>query len=229
MRKALICAALALAAAIGASAAVIPASSADGVVLDAVVGTNDGFDISLNGPDGKRITRLAPGTYTIVVHDRSRLHNFHLASNEDRTVDFRTELEFVGDQAFTVTFKDGVRYVYACEPHWQTMFGDFVVSSAPATTTQPTTTATPPPPAKLTATVSRTGTVSLRPLIVRRGRVRMTVVDRSARANFHLVGPGLNRRTGRAFVGSTTWSLTLRSGTFRFGSDPRLTGRLHVH
>lgn len=48
--------------------------------LDAVVGTDDGFNIALNDASGNLVTRLAPGTYTIVVHDRSALHNFHLAS-----------------------------------------------------------------------------------------------------------------------------------------------------
>jgi plastocyanin len=52
------------------------------------------------------------------VRDRSTQHNFHLASNQDGSVDFRTELEFVGEQDFTVTFKDRTRYAYACEPHY---------------------------------------------------------------------------------------------------------------
>jgi plastocyanin len=222
-----IAAVLAAAAVLGAG----PAASAFGRSrdepprLDAVVGTNDAFDIALNGPDGTLIKRLAPGTYTVVVHDRSRLHNFHLASNEDPTVDFRTELEFVGDQSFTVTFKEGVRYVYACEPHWRTMFDDFVVTSAPPP-------APPPPPAvapvRLRATVSAAGVVTLTPRSVRRGRAQLTVTDRSAAANLHLTGPGVDRRTGRAFTGRATWNLRLRPGTYRFGSDPRLGGRLRV-
>jgi len=57
--------------------------AADPVVLTAIVGTNDGFNITLNGPDGKKVQRLLPGTYTVVVDDRSAIHNFHLASNDD--------------------------------------------------------------------------------------------------------------------------------------------------
>jgi plastocyanin len=64
---------------------------------------------------------------------RSKIHNFHLASNDDPTVDFRTDLDFVGQKSFTVTFKDD--NTYACEPHWQTMNGSFLVTDAP-----------PPPP-----------------------------------------------------------------------------------
>ena len=99
--------------------------------LTAIVGTNDGFNITLNDASGKKISRLAPGTYTVVVDDRSKIHNFHLASNDDPTVNFRTDLEFVGQQTFTVTFKNGNVYAYACEPHWQVMNGSFLVTDAP--------------------------------------------------------------------------------------------------
>ena len=56
----------------------------------------------------------------------------------------------------------------------------------------------------------------------------LTVSDRSAKANLHVTGPGVNRRTGRAFMGRVTWTLRLQPGTYRFGSDPRLAGRLRV-
>jgi hypothetical protein len=117
----------------------------DPVVLDAVVGANDSFTIALNDANGKLVKRLAPGAYTIVVHDLSAIHNFHLASNEDSSVDFRTDVPFVGDQTFTVTFKEGVQYAYACEPHWRLMFNSFTVTTAPVVTT---TKATPKPRAK---------------------------------------------------------------------------------
>jgi hypothetical protein len=86
---------------------VLPAAAgrADVPRLTAIVGTNDGFNITLNDAVGKKVTQLAPGTYTVVVQDRSTIHNFHLASNEDPTVDVRTDLEFVGEQSFTVTFR----------------------------------------------------------------------------------------------------------------------------
>ena len=67
----------------------------DTPTLTAIVGTNDGFDITLNDPEGNKVSRILPGTYTIVVDDCSTIHNFHLASNSDPTVD-RTDLEFVG-------------------------------------------------------------------------------------------------------------------------------------
>lgn len=198
-------------------------AGADGELLIATVGTNDGFDIALRHQDGSLVEELLPGTYTVRVRDLSRLHNFHLASNGDPTVDFRTELEFVGEQDFTVTFKDGNRYAYACEPHWQTMNGAFFVRSA----SQP-----PPPRAPvrtLKASVSPAGVATLSARSVRAGRFRIVVRDRSARHNFQLAGRGVRRATGMRFRGSATWRVRLARGTYRFGSDTkRLAGRLRV-
>ena len=94
-----------LAVAAGFLAAPAIGTQADTPTLDAVVGTNDAFDIGLFFPDGRPVRTLTPGTYTVVVHDRSAIHNFHLASNFDPSVDFRTDVDFVGDQSFTVTFR----------------------------------------------------------------------------------------------------------------------------
>jgi len=192
---------------------------ADNPVLDAIVGTNDGFDIGLFLPSGERVAVLAPGMYTIVVHDRSALHNFHLASNFDGTVDFRTDVDFVGDESFTVTFRPGTEYAYACEPHWQVMNGSFRTSSAPVTTTAP------PPVPTLQASVSPTGRVSLRPRTVRAGAVRLVVRDGSRSVGFRLAGPGVSRRTTASYVGTTTWSLRLGPGAYRFGGKT-LSGML---
>jgi hypothetical protein len=114
------------------------------------------------------------GTYTIVVHDRSAIHNFHLASNDDPTVDFRTDVEFVGDKTFTATFKPGLVYAYACEPHWQVMNGSFLVARAGGSPPPPP----PPPPPKvgrLAAAVAPNGAVSLSRSHVGPGRYRITV------------------------------------------------------
>lgn len=197
------------------------AGAQQGTLLIATVGTNDGFDIVLSHQDGRRVTELAPGTYTIRVLDRSTQHNFHLASNTDRTVDFRTELDFVGEQDFTVTFLDGHRYAYACEPHWQTMNGAFFVLSASAPP--------PPPPPILRASVGPTGRATLSARSVRAGAYRIVVRDRSARHNFRLAGRRVNRTTGADFTGRVTWRVRLATGSYRFGSDARrLPGRLRV-
>jgi hypothetical protein len=193
-------------------------------VLIATVGTNDGFDIGLADTNGVPITRIPPGTYDFLVRDRSTVHNFHLASNEDPTVDFRTELAFVGEQTFTATLRDETRYAYACEPHWQTMNGSFFVSAQPAP---------PPPPVPVPIPTLRGGvTAGGRPFLARRtvraGRYRIVVGDRSRRANFHLRGRGVNRRTGMQFTGTKAWTVRLARGAYRFGSDPKLTGTLRV-
>ena len=204
------------------------ARSDDNPVLDAIVGTNDGFDITLNDATGKKVGLLEPGTYTIVVHDRSAIHNFHLASNDDPTVDFRTDVPFVGDMTFVATFKPGLRYAYACEPHWQVMNGSFVVDRPGSPPPPP-----PPPPARkvgrLAAAVAPSGAVSLSRSHVTSGRYRITVRDRSKRHTFHLVGRGVNRSTGRPFIGVATWNVKLVRGTYAYESDrSRSKRRLRV-
>jgi len=57
--------ALGLAALSGSSRA------AETPLLNAIVGTNDGFNITLNDGTGRKVDRLLPGTYTVVVDDRS--------------------------------------------------------------------------------------------------------------------------------------------------------------
>jgi plastocyanin len=198
------------------------ARSGDNPVLDAIVGTNDAFDITLNDASGRRVSVLDPGTYTIVVHDRSAIHNFHLASNDDPTVDFRTDVEFVGDKTFTATFKPGLRYAYACEPHWQVMNGTFLVAREAGSPPPP-----PPKVGRLSAAVAPNGAVSLSRSHVTPGRYRITVRDRSTRYDFHLVGRSVNRRTGRAFTGVATWKVKLARGSYAYGSD-RSKRRLRV-
>jgi hypothetical protein len=195
--------------------------------LNAIVGTNDGFNITLNDANGEKVSLLSPGTYTVVVDDRPTIHNFHLASNDDPTVDFRTELAFVGQESFTVSFKNDNEYAYAWEPHWQTMNGSFLVTDAPPPPP-------PPPPPRpvwtLKAAVSAAGAVRLSSPSVRSGRYRIVVSNRSSKANFHLAGRGVNKRTGMRFKGLTTWRVRLARGTYRYGSDHqgRLKKRLRV-
>src|SRR2546428_13049325 len=53
-------------------------SRADNPVLTADVGLNDTYAIGLKSPSGTPVSQLTPGTYTLLVHDHSTLHNFHL-------------------------------------------------------------------------------------------------------------------------------------------------------
>jgi hypothetical protein len=54
------------------------------------------------------------------------------------------------------------------------------------------------------------------------GRYTVRVRDGSAGKDFHLVGPGVNRRTGLAFTGRTSWTVELKRGTYRYRSDRAL-------
>ena len=186
--------------------------------LPLLVGTvGPGFTIDLTDASGKHVSVLTAGTYQLLVHDLSDVHNFALGSQTANTRIAETSIEFVGDQTFTVDLPPG-RYAYACSAHWQTMNGEFVVTAAPP----------PPDTAKpLTARVTATS-VSVSKKTVPAGTYRVTVVDSSKTRNFHLVGPGLNRSTSKPFTGTATWRLDLAAGTYRFGSDPKLSGRLAV-
>ena len=53
-------------------------AQADDPVLTGEVGTNDSFAISLVDASGAHVKHVDSGTYTLVVHDRSVHHNFHL-------------------------------------------------------------------------------------------------------------------------------------------------------
>jgi hypothetical protein len=88
--------------------------------------------------------------------------------------------------------------------------------------TQPVT-----PPKSLAASVTQSQ-LRLSPRSVSAGRYRISVTDLSRMRNFHLLGPGVNRRTGKAFTGKVLWTVTLNAGTYRFGNDPKLAGILRV-
>ncbi len=47
-------------------------------VLTGTVGTEDAFVISLADAGGARVSHVAAGTYTLVIHDASAMHDFHL-------------------------------------------------------------------------------------------------------------------------------------------------------
>jgi hypothetical protein len=198
-----------------------PAASADATLIVGTVGP--GFTIDLADANGKHVDELVVGRYTLIVHDLSAIHNFVLGSKRTGERLASTEVEFVGDQTFTIDLVPGL-YAYACSPHFQTMNGHLQVVGAASPTPAPA------PVAKVKRLAASVGATRLS-LSARRatpGLYRLTVADRSRMRNFHLVGPGVNRRTGAAFTGTVTWTVRLARGTYRFGSDPALTSRLVV-
>jgi hypothetical protein len=52
------------------------------------------------------------------------------------------------------------------------------------------------------------------------GRYTIVVRDRGSIHNFRLRGPGVNKATGIAFVGSRTWTVRLRPGRYTYLCDP---------
>jgi plastocyanin len=207
--------ALALAAAVAAAALVPAAAHSENPVLVGTVGTDDAFEIDLADSSGNAVKHLDPGTYTIVIHDRSTIHNFHLTGPG---VSQTTEVSFVGDVTWTVTFADGV-YDFQCDPHAASMHGSFTVGTPPPPA--------PPPaaPTPLSASVGPGAKIALRDTGGARvaqlaaGRYVVAVSDRTKRDNFHLRGPGVNRTTGVGFVGRARWALTLKGGRYTFRSD----------
>ncbi len=72
-----------------------------------------------------------------------------------------------------------------------------------------------------TITLKKSGTKVTR---LKAGRYSITVSDVSSMHNFHLLGPGVNKKTSVAGTGKTTWTVTLQKGkTYRFLCDPHPT------
>jgi len=46
------------------------------------------------------------------------------------------------------------------------------------------------------------------------------IADKSTIHNFHLTGPGVNKKTSVATQGTSTWKLTLKKGTYKYVCDP---------
>ncbi len=52
------------------------------------------------------------------------------------------------------------------------------------------------------------------------GRVSIVVADKSSIHNFHLTGPGVNVKTSVSAIGTKTFTVTLKKGTYKFVCDP---------
>jgi plastocyanin len=76
-----------------------------------------GYTISVVKKPTKR------GKVTLVVNDRSSIHNFHLRGPN---VNVKTTVAFTGTKRFTATLKKG-RYTFLCDPHSSAMRGSFTI------------------------------------------------------------------------------------------------------
>jgi plastocyanin len=185
-------------------------TSADNGQLTGSVGP--GFVISLKDATGAAVTHLEPGTYTLLVHDLSDIHNFDLTGPG---VTARTDIDFVGDKTFTVTFADGT-YTFVCDAHIGTMKGSFTVG----TVNNPPPLPKPPTPATFKVGPGKTLAAPAR---LKAGRYAITVRDSTAPDNLHFQGPGIIRKPGVACKGTVRWVVTLKAGIYRLWSDKHPT------
>ena len=72
-----------------------------------------GATISLKTAAGKRVTLLRPGAYTVVAHDRSKIHNARLRGAGAAKA---TGIGFVGTRTWRVVLRNGT-LVVQCDPH----------------------------------------------------------------------------------------------------------------
>ena len=196
------------------SAVLLPGSgraAESAVVLKGTVGP--GFFITLRDAQNQAVTRVKAGPYTVQVEDRSIDHNFHL---KGPGVDQKTEVDAVGTVTWNVTLVDG-KYTFVCDAHPGSMKGVLNVGPAPV------------PLPKLTGRVGPGRTISLKNAsgaVVKRlaaGSYRIAVKDMTRADNFHLLGGGLNKKTGIPFRGSVTWKATFKVGKrYTIRSDAHL-------
>jgi plastocyanin len=187
-------------------------AAADNPQLQASVGP--GFTISLKDASGAKVTHLDPGTYAIHVVDQSDMHNFDLTGPG---VSKSTEVTEVGEQDWTVTFTDGT-YRYVCDVHATSMKGSFTVGNVPTTAVL-----------KMSASVGPGQKIAFA-RTAKAGKTTITIRDLTAKDNFHLTGPGVNKKTGVAFKGTVKWTVMLKAGTYTYRSDAHkgLKGTLKV-
>jgi plastocyanin len=96
-----------------------PSLASAGARANTLIATDGpGFTITMN----KKTVKA--GTYTIIVHNKSNIHNFHLAGPG---VNKSTSLGKVYTATWTVTLKKGT-YTFVCDPHAAIMKGTLTVT-----------------------------------------------------------------------------------------------------
>jgi plastocyanin len=119
--------ALAIAALVGA----LPATAAPGATTVTLAVNSDAFVISLTS-NGKKVTKLKPGTYTFKLVDKSGIHDVHLFRGTKTVKDTKGKgvLTTVGGKTTkTVTVKlTKGKNTFVCDPHATTMKGAFTVA-----------------------------------------------------------------------------------------------------
>jgi hypothetical protein len=94
--------------------------------LYGTVGKNDAFKIKLLNSKGVLVKTLKPGTYTVVIHDDSAIHNYELDGPHGKSWTF-TSTPFIGTKTFTLKLVAG-KYKAYCSVHESVMFQHFTVT-----------------------------------------------------------------------------------------------------
>ena len=110
MRTRIIAGSVAVAAVVAAGTAIAATPVFKGSV-------GPGFVISM----AKKPTKA--GKITLVVADKSNIHNFHLIGPG---VDVKTSIPATGTKMFHLTLKKGT-YTFVCDPHKSIMHGSFTI------------------------------------------------------------------------------------------------------
>jgi plastocyanin len=169
-----------------------------------------GFSIKIADANGKTVTQLDPGDYAITIKNLSPAaeHNFHLTGpggiDQFSAFDNNTV-------TWDVTLVDGT-YKYKCDAHPTIMKGSFHVGALPPAATKLTGKVGP----KKTISLKK-GAAAVKALVA--GRYKVVVSDLTKADNFHLTGPGVNKKTAVKLKGSASWTLTLKPGKYTYRSD----------
>jgi plastocyanin len=64
---------------------------------------------------------------------------------------------------------------------------------------------------------------------IRAGTYTIKVEDKGSIHNFHLIGPGVNKKTGLSFTGETTWRIKLKPGRYTYQCDAHASVGMKGH
>ena len=75
----------------------------------------------------------------------------------------------------------------------------------------------------LTGTVGPGYTITMNKKSVKAGTYAITIHDLASIHDFHLTGPGVDKKTSVSGTGTTKWTVKLKKGTYHFVCDPHHT------
>ena len=75
----------------------------------------------------------------------------------------------------------------------------------------------------LAGTVGPGFTITMNKKTVKAGTYAITIHDLASIHDFHLTGPGIDKKTSVTGTGTTKWTVKLKKGTYHFVCDPHRT------